>query len=312
MLPRAILAAVLFCALLVAPCVAADLAIPPLTARVTDLTATLTVEQRAVLENKLAAFEQKKGSQLAVLLVPSTLPETVEQYSIRVAEAWKLGRKGVDDGALLLIAKNDRKLRIEVGHGLEGALPDAIAKRIIDEYVVPPFKQGDFNGGVNAGVDRIIKVVEGEPLPPPQQWHAPSGKNVGERIDDHMGWAVILLVFFGGLIRKLFGAFLGAIIVGIFGGAAASVFAIFHGSGNGILTIARGTLPLALFGSKNYAYRLGLLGAPSRMAQAAAPLAFGLLIEVMGSRVLIVSSALSLAALAALFLLDKTADSRKS
>lgn len=222
MLPRAILAAVLFCTLLVTPCVAADVAIPPLTTRVTDLTTTFTVEQRAALENKLAAFEQKKGSQLAVLLVPTTQPETVEQYSIRVAEAWKLGRKGVDDGVLLLIAKNDRKLRIEVGHGLEGALPDAIAKRIIDEYVVPPFKQGDFNGGVNAGVDRIIKVVEGEPLPPPQQWHAPSGKNVSERIDDYMGWAVILLVFFGGLIRSLFGAFLGAIIVGVVGGLLAA------------------------------------------------------------------------------------------
>jgi uncharacterized protein len=222
MLPRGILAAVLFCAFCAVQWASADVAIPPLTARVTDLTATLTVEQRAALESKIAAFEQKKGSQLAVLLVPTTQPETVEQYSIRVAEAWKVGRKGVDDGVLLLIAKNDRKLRIEVGHGLEGALPDAVAKRIIDEYVVPPFKQGDFNAGVNAGVDRIIKVVDGEPLPPPQQWHAPSNKSVSQGIDDYMGWAVILLVFFGGLIRKLFGAFLGAIIVGTVGGLLAA------------------------------------------------------------------------------------------
>jgi uncharacterized protein len=220
--PRAILAAVLFCALFVAPWSAADVDIPPLKARVTDLTATLSDEQRNALEGKLAAFEEKKGSQLAVLLVPSTQPETIEQYSIRVVEQWKLGRKGVDDGVLLLIAKNDRKLRIEVGRGLEGALPDATAKRIIDEYLVPPFKQGDFNGGVNAAVDRIIKVIDGEPLPPPQQWRAPTGTNFAESIEDYMGWGVVLLIFFGGLLRTFFGAFLGALIVGIVGGVIAA------------------------------------------------------------------------------------------
>ena len=167
-LPRALLAAVLFFVQMTAPAAAADVAIPTLKARVTDLTATLTAEQTAALESKLAVFEQRKGSQLAVLLVPTTEPETVEQYSIRVVDQWKLGRKGVDDGVLLLIVKNDRKLRIEVGRGLEGALPDAIAKRIIDEYLVPPFKKGDFNGGINAAVERIIKVVDGEPLPAPK------------------------------------------------------------------------------------------------------------------------------------------------
>src|SRR5688572_18985911 len=123
-LPRVMLSAVLFfaaCLMLPAALPAmADVAVPPLTTRVTDLTATLSAQQAAALEAKLAAFEQRKGSQLAVLLVPSTQPETVEQYAIRVAEQWKLGRKGVDDGVLLLIAKNDRKLRIEVGRGLEG------------------------------------------------------------------------------------------------------------------------------------------------------------------------------------------------
>jgi len=220
-LPRAFLAAVLFCVSLTATGASGDVAIPPLKARVTDLTTTLSADQAAALDSKLAAFEQKKGSQIAVLLVPTTQPETVEQYSIRVAEAWKLGRKGVDDGVLLLIAKNDRKLRIEVGHGLEGALPDATTKRIIDEYIVLPFKQGDFHGGINAAVDRIIKVVEGEPLPPPQ-WHAPAGKNVTTRIDDYMGWAMVLLVIFGGFIRSLFGAFVGALIVGTVGGLVAA------------------------------------------------------------------------------------------
>ncbi len=244
-LPRVLLAAVLFYALFVTQWALADVEIPPLKARVTDLTATLTVEQRAALESKLAAFEQKKGSQLAVLLVPSTQPETVEQYSIRVAEQWKLGRKGVDDGVLLLIAKNDRKLRIEVGHGLEGALPDAITKRIIDEYIFPPFKQGDFNGGVNAGVDRMIKVIDGEPLPPPEKWRAPSGKNFTARLDDYMGWGVVLLVFFGGLLRWLFGAFLGALIVGAVGGVIAAAL----GAGVAIsIVVAIVAFVLTLFG----------------------------------------------------------------
>ncbi|MEQ1775889.1 MAG: YgcG family protein, partial [Burkholderiales bacterium] len=221
-LPRVVLAAVLLCASLIAGGVSADVVIPPLTTRVTDLTATLSSEQRAALENKLAAFEQRKGSQIAVLLMPTTQPEAVEQYSIRVAEVWKLGRKGVDDGVLLLVVKDDRKLRIEVGHGLEGVLPDAITKRIIEETIVPAFKQGNFNDGINAGVDRMIKVIDGEPLPPPEKWRAPSGRNFTEQLDDYMGWGVVLLVFFGGLLRFLFGAFLGALIVGAVGGVIAA------------------------------------------------------------------------------------------
>jgi uncharacterized protein len=146
---------------------AAEVPVPPLGARVTDLSATLSDSQRAALEAKLAAFEQKKGSQVAVLLVPTTQPEAIEPYAIRVAEAWKLGRARVDDGVLLVVAKNDRKLRIEVGRGLEGALPDAIAKRIVSDVIAPRFKQGDFYGGIDAGVDRILRTIEGEPLPAP-------------------------------------------------------------------------------------------------------------------------------------------------
>lgn len=144
----------------------AEVAVHELKQRVTDLTATLNAAQIQTLEAKLADFESKKGSQIGVLIVPSTQPETIEQYSIRVVEKWKLGRKGVDDGVLLLVAKNDRKLRIEVGRGLEGALNDATAKRIIAEVITPAFKQGDFAGGINAGTDSIIKVVNGEVLSP--------------------------------------------------------------------------------------------------------------------------------------------------
>ena len=161
MISRGLLLALLFPLL----GIAAD--VPPLKARVNDLTGTLNAQQSAALEQTLAEFEERKGAQIALLLVPSTQPEAIEQYAVRVYESWKLGRRGVDDGVLLVIAKNDRKLKIEVGYGLEGILPDAIAKRIIEDDIVPRFKQGDFYGGIRAGVDRIMRVVEGEKLPPP-------------------------------------------------------------------------------------------------------------------------------------------------
>ncbi len=134
---------------------------------VIDQTGTLTAIQKTTLEQMLTAFEARKGSQLAVLMVASTAPEAIEQYALRVAERWKLGRKKVDDGAILVVAKNDRMLRIEVGYGLEGALNDATSKRIISETIVPQFKQQDFYGGITAGVGQIIRVVDGEPLSVP-------------------------------------------------------------------------------------------------------------------------------------------------
>lgn len=154
---------------LVAATAQALVAVPPFASYVTDQTATLTANQVQSLDQKLSAFTNQKGSQIAVLIVPTTAPETIEQYSIRVAEQWKLGRKGVDDGALLLVAKNDRTMRIEVGYGLEGVLPDAINKRIIAETITPYFQKEDFAGGINAGVDQMIRRVNGEPLPPPAQ-----------------------------------------------------------------------------------------------------------------------------------------------
>ena len=154
-------------ALLLGGAAQAEVAVPPLVRRVTDLTATLDAQQTQTLEARLAAFEAKKGAQLAVLIVPSTQPETIEQFGIRVAEAWKLGRKGVDDGALLLVAKNDRTLRIEVGYGLEGVLNDATAKRIVDEIIVPHFKRGEFYPGIESGTAAMMRVVDGESLPPP-------------------------------------------------------------------------------------------------------------------------------------------------
>jgi uncharacterized protein len=145
----------------------AQVAVPELSRRVTDLTATLSADQVAALDGKLAAFEAKKGSQIAVLIVPTTQPEDIAQFGISVADQWKIGRKKVDDGVILIVAKDDRKLRIEVGYGLEGAIPDAIAKRVIAETITPFFKRGDFYGGIDAGVQQLMGLIEGEPLPPP-------------------------------------------------------------------------------------------------------------------------------------------------
>ena len=150
-------------------CVAAaqTVAVPPLQARVTDLTGTLTRSEQAALEQKLASFEAQKGSQVVVLLLPTTGEESLAEYGIRVADAWKIGRKGVDDGAILLVALQDRQMRIEVGYGLEGALPDAVAKRIVSDLITPYFKRGDYYTGIATGVDAIIAAVSGEALPAP-------------------------------------------------------------------------------------------------------------------------------------------------
>jgi uncharacterized protein len=201
-------------------------AVPALKARVTDLTGSLTPDQAAGLERKLAALEARKGSQIAVLIVPTTRPEAIEQYSIRVAhDHWKLGRKGVDDGALLLVAKDDRALRIEVGYGLEGALPDAIAKRIVDDVIVPRFKSGDFYGGIDAGVDAMIKVVDGEALPPPErQWQAPRNLNSGN-LHSLFIIGIILVVVAGGILRAAVGRLPAAGLIGGIAGAIAWLLA---------------------------------------------------------------------------------------
>jgi uncharacterized protein len=188
----------------------AQAAVPPLTARVTDLTGTLTREQQAGLERMLQEFEARKGSQLAVLMVPSTAPEAIEQYALRVAEQWKIGRKKVDDGAILVVAKDDRALRIEVGYGLEGALNDATANRIIRELIVPRFREGDFYGGINAGLDRMMRVIDGEPLPAPAK-SAPAAQ--GETFQ-MLPVLLILALVAGSILRAVLGRFLGAAATG--------------------------------------------------------------------------------------------------
>lgn len=190
----------------------ADVAVPPLTGRVVDRTGTLTSDQIATLDGTLQAFEQRKGSQIAVLIVPTTEPETIEQFSIRVAEAWKIGRKKVDDGAILVVAKDDRRLRIEVGYGLEGALTDVTSKRIIDEIITPRFRQGDFAGGISAGVDRIIGVIDGEPLPEPKRRQ--QSTNIFDNLESIGPVAFFAVLVFGGIFRAMFGRLLGAAVTG--------------------------------------------------------------------------------------------------
>lgn len=213
----------LFCVILFA-CIgtvdaAAELvAVPPLTNRVVDLGATLQPEQQAALENRLRDFEQRKGSQIAVLIVPSTRPESIEQYAIRVAEQWKLGRRKVDDGAILVVARNDRAVRIEVGYGLEGALNDATVKRIISEIIVPRFRQDDFVSGINAGVDAMIKVIDGESLPAAGQ---PSGKDDISDVGQLLPVVLVATIALGGVLRSLLGRMGGAVATGGIIGLAA-------------------------------------------------------------------------------------------
>ena len=198
---------------------AALVPVPALQHRVTDLTQTLTPEQQSQLEAKLAGFEQQKGSQIAVLIIASTKPEEIEQYSIRVVDTWKLGREKPDDGVLVLVAKDDRKMRIEVGYGLEGAIPDLIAKRIITEIMVPSFRQGDFYGGINNALEQIMRLISGERLPEPK--HA---KPVGDKLWDMMYLLFIGAFVVGGVLRAIFGNFLGGVLNGGFIGVLVWIF----------------------------------------------------------------------------------------
>jgi len=222
--------------------------VPPLTARVTDLTGTLTADQQTALEQKLAAFEAAKGSQLALLIVPTTHPEEIEQYSIRVVEKWKLGRgvvggKKVDDGALLLIAKDDHRIRIEVGYGLEGVLTDAMSSRIISETITPAFRQSNFYEGIDAGLEQMMKLIEGEPLPPPE--HTWQGS------EHHWGPSILPELFFAVLVgsvvlRAIFGRTVGSILTGL--GAGALVYVGGYALVFAVLAAIAGTLITMLMG----------------------------------------------------------------
>lgn len=203
-----------------APATAQDLVpVPELRSRVTDLTGTLDAAQAGALEDKLRDFESQTGSQIAVLLVPTARPEAIEQYAFRVAEAWQLGREGIDDGALLLVALDDREVRIEVGYGFEGVLTDATSNRIIDEAILPHFRTGDMYGGLAAGVDRMLLVARGDELPPPPP--------PATRVVDGPGLLPLVFALFviAGVLTSILGRLLGAVATGGVAGTIALVFA---------------------------------------------------------------------------------------
>jgi uncharacterized protein len=196
-----------------APRAPAQVPVPKFEALVTDLTGTLTAQQQASLDEKLTAFQARKGAQIAVLMLPTTAPEDIAQFGIRVAEAWKVGREKPDDGVIFLVAKGDRAMRLEVGRGLEGVLTDALSSRIINDTIAPLFKQGDFYGGINAGLDQVMRVIDGEALPAPDQsWH-PGGGGIP--------WPVLIFgaIAFGGMLNRMLGRGVGAGITGLIGGA---------------------------------------------------------------------------------------------
>ena len=192
--------------------------VPTLDKRVIDLTATLSAADEARIAARLKEFEAQKGVQIAVLIVGTTLPEAIFDYSLRVAEAWKLGRKGVDDGVLFVIAKNDRKMQILTGPGLQGTLTDAMSKRIIGEIVGPKFRAGDFAGGIEQGIEKMIAVLQGEALPAPQKKRV-DVKSVNYEGFLMLGFAAALVL--GPLLRSLLGRFVGASATGAVAGAAA-------------------------------------------------------------------------------------------
>jgi uncharacterized protein len=196
-----------------------EVALPALPERVTDLTGTLSAEDRAGLTASLTALEKDKGAQIAIVLLPTTQPESIEQFGIRLAEAWKIGRKGVDDGVIVIVAKDDRRMRIEVGYGLEGAIPDAIAKRIVAEQMAPRFREGDFAGGLRSTVAMLEKVIRGEPLPAPVVQTATSGPDSGDAL------TFLLIVFFmAGVIRSMFGLLGSLAVSGVAGWLAWTLF----------------------------------------------------------------------------------------
>ena len=210
-----LLALALWLALALAASAQAPQAIPALTARVIDQTGTLTAEQASALEASLAALEQERGAQVAVLMVPTTAPEDIAAYANRVASAWKLGRKDVGDGALIIVALRERKMRIEVARTREGALPDIIAKRIIDQQMAPHFRQGDYAGGLQAAIDAVAARIRGEDLPLPAQTDANRSATGPELIFFILFFVIACL----GVLRSLFGRKKGAFTAGLAGGA---------------------------------------------------------------------------------------------
>ena len=232
------------------------LPVPALSARVIDQTGTLDAAARDALDAKLAAFEQRKGSQIVMLMVATTQPEDIASYANRVGNAWKIGRKDVGDGVLVVVAKNDRKMRIEVAKTLEGALPDLAAARIIDDVMKPRFQQNDFAGGLDAAADQLIARIGGEPLPAVEVRDVNGPRFGGQGFD----WAELgIFLFFGVLFagrvaRAVLGSKLGPLATGVGAGVVAMVvtssvvLAVIAGVVALLFTVFSGAIGLPMLG----------------------------------------------------------------
>lgn len=188
--------------------------VPALSARVIDQTATLSPAQQQALEAKLAAFEAQSGPQIVILMVRSTAPEDIAAYAFRVADQWKIGRRGIGDGLLVLVAKDDRVARIEVARALEGAVPDLAARQVIDRAMVPAFRQGDYAGGLNLAVDQLIGRISGEGLPAPSAAPRVQGLNGLPALPSWTWWALLAVPVAISLVRALLGPGAGALLMG--------------------------------------------------------------------------------------------------
>lgn len=198
--------------------------VPPLTAHVMDGTGTLDAAQRDALEAKLAAFEKSRGAQVVILMVASTQPEDIAAYAQRVGDSWKIGRKGVGDGLLLVVAKTDRKVRIETTKALEGAIPDLAARQVIDTAITPRFRQGDFAGGLDAAADQLIALISGENLPAPEQSSSGGSGNDGFEWTDLAVFLFFAVPIAGRIAAMVLGRKFGSLATGSVVGVLAWIF----------------------------------------------------------------------------------------
>jgi uncharacterized protein len=235
-----------------APSLSNALDVPPLRGRVNDYAKLLPQERALALEAQLEKFEQETGHQIAVLTIPSLEGDSLEDFSIRVAETWKIGKKGFDNGAILLIVRDDRRLRIEVGYGLEGVMPDAIASRIIREVITPRFRSGDYAGGIEAGTEAILKVTRGEPLP--ERARPAPGRTASEGASLHniLMITAMLALFIGLTRRRLFS--------GALGGAASGLLTTLFASGGLGFVLFPALVVGALLGAVGAALGTGTAG----------------------------------------------------
>jgi uncharacterized protein len=218
--------------------------VPPLRGRINDYAGLIPADRALALEERLARFEAETGHQIAVLTIPSLKGDSLEDFGIRVAESWKIGKKGFDNGAILLIARDDRRLRIEVGYGLEGVMPDAIASRIIREVITPRFRSGDYAGGIEAGIDAILKVTKGETLPERARAAPGPPASQGGSLITILMITAMLALFIGMTRRRLLGGAVG-------GAASGLVTSLFASGGLGFVL-----LPALILGAL-----LGAIGA---------------------------------------------------